>query len=85
MASRLTGASAFTGSSGAFGFVITRKLKFEFVKSSVLPSVGPLATASVPMRLPAPGRFSMTMVCPSALVMRSAMKRLTWSVTPPGG
>jgi hypothetical protein len=38
----------------------------------VVPSGWDLATASMPMLPPAPGRFSTTKLCPSAAVSRSA-------------
>jgi len=49
----------------------------------VWPSGTAFATVSVPLRLPAPGRLSTTIVCPSASPTRCATMRAARSVDPP--
>src|SRR2546422_6414377 len=53
--------------------------------SSVWPSGMDLATASTPMTVAAPGLFSMMTACPRRGPRRSAIRRATVSVAPPGG
>src|SRR5262249_26020303 len=52
---------------------------------SVLPSGLARATTSVPMMVPAPGRFSMMKVAPCAWAICSANWRATTSTPPPAG
>src|SRR5262249_40211774 len=53
--------------------------------SSVVPSGAERATASVPMMVPAPGRFSITKRCPVACVACWVTMRASESAEPPGG
>jgi len=53
--------------------------------SSVLPSAGALATASVPMLPPAPVRFSTTNGCPMDSCSAAPSVRPTMSGVDPGG
>jgi len=52
---------------------------------SVPPSGAARATDSVPMIVPAPGRFSVTIATPCARPTCSASSRATMSPAPPGG
>ena len=52
--------------------------------SSVYPSGGDLATSVVPIRPPAPGRFSTITGCPRTCVSPGAMARAVMSMFPPG-
>ena len=54
------------------------------LNSSVWPSLGALATASAPMVLPAPARFSTITRPPSRAESCSASSRASVSVGPPG-
>jgi hypothetical protein len=53
--------------------------------SRVLPSGAARATASVPIAVLAPGRFSTITVTPCARPMCSAIRRARTSLPPPGG
>src|ERR1700694_508225 len=57
----------------------------ESVNRKVYPSGADFAAASVPTAPPAPPRFSMTIVCPSASDRRFCTMRAMTSVPPPGG
>ena len=52
---------------------------------SVLPSGAARATTSVPISVPAPGRFSITIDCPRVRPISSARMRASTSMPPPGG
>ena len=52
--------------------------------STVLPSGSARAAASVPITVPAPGRFSTTMLTPCALLICSAIRREMMSGPLPG-
>src|SRR5262249_48097791 len=53
--------------------------------SNVLPSGAARATASAAIAPPAPGRLSITMVCPLVRAISSARMRTSASIAPPGG
>jgi hypothetical protein len=58
----------------------------EFARNkTVLPSGAARATASVAIRVPAPGRFSTTTEVLRSRPIWSAIKRATMSTPPPGG
>ena len=57
--------------------------KAKVVTRSVWPSGGALATAAVPMVLPAPGRLLTITVCDQLSVNRCAISREILSVVPP--
>ena len=76
--SRCVSNGSFWRSSG----VIT---KVAAIISSVWPSAGARATASVPRMVLAPGRFSTSTGWPKVSAARGAIERLNRSSTPPAG
>ena len=73
-----------TGSKGSFGISAGFITCAVAASSSVVPSGVARATTSVPMLLPAPGRFSTTTDCRQRSPSAAARARPRMSVGPPG-
>src|SRR5262249_20651837 len=82
---RATATKSFAGSYGNFDRSTEFERKVKPTMPTVWPSAGERATASVPMIVFAPGRFSTTTPWPSALLKGCAIARATTSFDPPAG
>src|SRR3990172_11268103 len=81
----LNGVKSFAVSNGSLLYMLGTTACPADVSSSVYPSGADLATISVPMIVPAPGRASSTIGWPHASVSFCATGRATTSTGPPGG